>query len=86
MASPVIVIVIAVNTGILESLRAHIAALPPLVKFIVGLSAVLIMPPLSRRVKLPSVVGLLLAGILLGPHSMPGLRLTSTSFGERSAG
>jgi Kef-type K+ transport system membrane component KefB len=26
------------------------------------------MPPLSRRMKLPSVVGLLLAGILLGPH------------------
>jgi Kef-type K+ transport system membrane component KefB len=61
-------VLMAANTGTLESLRMHLAALPPIVRFIAGLAAVLIMPPLSRRVKLPSVAGLLLAGILLGPH------------------
>jgi Kef-type K+ transport system membrane component KefB len=59
---------VAAYAGTLESLRMHLAALPPLVRFIAGISALFIMPPLSRRVKLPSVVGLLLAGILLGPH------------------
>lgn len=52
----------------LEVLRAHLAHLPPLARFIVGLSAVFIMPPLSRRLKLPSVIGLLFAGIILGPY------------------
>jgi Kef-type K+ transport system membrane component KefB len=42
--------------------------LPPLVRFIAGLSAVFIVPPLARRLKLPPVVGLLFAGIVLGPY------------------
>src|SRR5262249_17468819 len=59
---------IAASTGPFESLRAHLSSLSPLVWFVVGMSAIFIMPSLSRRVKLPSVVGLLVAGIILGPH------------------
>jgi Kef-type K+ transport system membrane component KefB len=55
------------NTGVLEFLRSHVVSLSPLSRFIVALAAILVMPPLSRRVKLPPVVGLLVAGILLGP-------------------
>jgi Kef-type K+ transport system membrane component KefB len=56
------------DTGIIEYLRAHIASLSPMVRFIIAMAAIVIMPPLSRRLRLPPVVGLLFAGILLGPH------------------
>jgi Kef-type K+ transport system membrane component KefB len=59
---------LASATGTLEFLRGHLTSLPPLVRFIIALSAVFVMPPLSRRLRLPSVVGLMFAGILLGPH------------------
>jgi Kef-type K+ transport system membrane component KefB len=39
-----------------------------MVRFIIAIAAIVIMPPLSRRLRLPPVVGLLFAGILLGPH------------------
>jgi Kef-type K+ transport system membrane component KefB len=60
--------IIAADMRTLEFLRAHLSSLPPLVRFVVGMSAIFIMPGLSRRLKLPSVVGLLVAGIILGPH------------------
>jgi Na+:H+ antiporter len=60
----------AVATGTLGSLRAHLSSLPPLVRFVVAIAAILAMPPLSRRLKLPAVVGLLFAGIILGPHML----------------
>src|SRR5215467_8176122 len=59
---------IADNPGILEFLRAHLSSLSPLVRFVVGMSAIFTMPAISRRLKLPPVVGLLVAGIILGPH------------------
>ena len=59
---------IAANSGTFEFLREHLAHLSSLTRFIVGLSAVFIMPPLSRRLKLPPVIGLLFAGIILGPY------------------
>jgi len=55
------------NTGLLEYLREHVASLSPLSRFTVALAAILVVPPICRRVKLPSVVGLLVAGIFLGP-------------------
>ena len=55
------------STGTLETVRTYLSHLSPLTRFIVGLSAVFIMPPLSRRLRLPSVIGLLFAGIILGP-------------------
>ncbi|MEM8805576.1 MAG: cation:proton antiporter, partial [Cyanobacteria bacterium P01_G01_bin.38] len=44
----------------------------PIVSFTIFLSASLTVPPLVERLRLPGLVGLLIAGIVLGPH---GLRL-----------
>ena len=55
------------DTGVLEFLRTHVASLSPLSRFAVSLAAILVVPPICRRVKLPAVVGLLVAGIILGP-------------------
>ena len=54
--------------GTVESLRLHISHLPAMVRFAVAMAAILVMPSLSRRLKLPDVVGVLFAGIILGPH------------------
>jgi Kef-type K+ transport system membrane component KefB len=54
--------------GIVDSLREHLSHLSALVRFVVSMAAILLMPSLSRRLKLPSVVGLLFAGMILGPH------------------
>ena len=59
---------ISERTSVLQYLSAHVTSLPPMVRFIIALAAIFVMPPLSRRFKLPAVVGLLFAGILLGPH------------------
>jgi Kef-type K+ transport system membrane component KefB len=56
------------STGTVEFLREHLSHLPALVRFAVAMAAILLMPSLSRRLKLPSVVGVLIAGIILGPH------------------
>jgi len=51
-----------------EWLRTHALALPPLGKFALGMALIFGIPPLSRRIRLPAVVGLLLSGIVVGPH------------------
>ena len=52
----------------LEFIRAHALALPPLGKFALGMALIFGIPPLARRIRLPAVVGLLLSGIIVGPH------------------
>jgi Kef-type K+ transport system membrane component KefB len=52
----------------LEFIRSHALALPPLGKFALGIALIFGIPPLARRIRLPAVVGLLLSGIVLGPH------------------
>jgi Kef-type K+ transport system membrane component KefB len=52
----------------IESLRSAASSLPPLTKFAVAMALILVVPPLARRVRLPPVVGLLLSGIVIGPH------------------
>jgi Kef-type K+ transport system membrane component KefB len=42
--------------------------LPPLVRFAVAMLILSTVPPLCGRVRLPAVVGLLIAGVLLGPY------------------
>lgn len=49
--------VIATKSETLESFRVHLSHLPSLVRFAVAMAAILVMPSLSRRLKLPSVVG-----------------------------
>jgi Kef-type K+ transport system membrane component KefB len=59
----------AMFEGVLDSLT-HV---PALARFAIALIVFLIVPALCRRVWLPAVVGLLAAGVVLGPH---GLYLT----------
>ena len=53
---------------ILDWMRSHALALPQLAKFALAMAVIVGVPPLSRRVRLPAVVGLLLSGVLIGPH------------------
>jgi Kef-type K+ transport system membrane component KefB len=53
---------------VLEFARSHALAMPPLAKFALGMAIIFGVPALSRRLRLPAVVGLLLSGIILGPH------------------
>ena len=53
---------------LLDALRPHVLALPPLAKFAIAIAVIVGVPPLSRRVGLPETVGLLLFGVVLGPH------------------
>ena len=53
---------------ILEFISSHALTLPPLAKFALGMALIFGILPLSRRVRLPAVVGLLLSGVLVGPH------------------
>ena len=54
--------------GVLEFIRSHAVALPHLAKFALAMAIIVGVPPLSRRVRLPAVVGLLLCGVVIGPH------------------
>src|ERR1700756_5621572 len=51
-----------------ELLRSQAVSLPPLAKFALGMGLVSGITPLARRVRLPGVVGLLLSGVVIGPH------------------
>jgi Na+:H+ antiporter len=54
--------------SLIDAVRAHILALPDLAKFAVLVAAVVGVPRLAARLRLPPMVGLLLFGVLLGPH------------------
>jgi Kef-type K+ transport system membrane component KefB len=54
--------------NLITHLRAFDLTLPSLAKFAVALAVIVGVPPISRRVRLPGVVGLLLFGVLIGPH------------------
>jgi len=53
----------------MESIAIWVAS-NPLASFTVLLFASLTIPPLVEKVKLPGLVGLLLAGVALGPHGL----------------
>jgi Kef-type K+ transport system membrane component KefB len=54
--------------GFIDFIRSHAIALPSLAKFALAMAIIVGIPKLSRRLRLPSVVGLLLCGIVIGPH------------------
>lgn len=56
--------------SIVDLVRTHLLALPNLVKFALTLAIIVGVPPLSRRVRLPPAVGLLFAGLVIGPHGL----------------
>ena len=49
-------------------IRSHAVALPPIVKFALAMAIIVGIPALSRRIRIPGVVGLLLTGVVIGPH------------------
>ncbi len=53
---------------VLEWIRSHALTLPNLAKFALAMAIIVGVPPLSKRLRLPAVVGLLLCGVLIGPH------------------
>src|SRR6516162_9862282 len=54
--------------GWLDALRSHALALPNLAKFAVLLALIAGVPELARRLRIPELVGLVVIGLLLGPH------------------
>lgn len=52
----------------IDVVHRTIELLPALAKFAIFMALILFMPRLSRLLRLPTVVGLLLSGVLLGPH------------------
>ena len=52
----------------LEYLHKAVEVLPVLARFALCMMLIVIIPRLSRRIHLPEAVGLLLAGVLFGPH------------------
>ena len=55
---------------LVQFLRSHAIALPTLAKFAVAMAVIVCVPRLSRRIRLPAVIGLLLSGIVIGPHGL----------------
>ena len=55
---------------LIEFLRSHALILPTLAKFAITMAIIVCVPRLSRRVHLQAVVGLLLSGIVIGPHGL----------------
>jgi Kef-type K+ transport system membrane component KefB len=53
---------------LLDVIRSHVLALPDLAKFAVVIAAIVGVPRLAARIRLPAMVGLLLFGVVLGPH------------------
>jgi Kef-type K+ transport system membrane component KefB len=47
----------------------HFDPTDPIFTFAVALATVLLVPMLFRRIRLPEIVGLILAGVFLGPHA-----------------
>jgi Kef-type K+ transport system membrane component KefB len=62
-----------------------IVHLPVLARFALVLTIFLLVPPLCRRIRIPAGVGLLLAGVALGPsglHTLPNAAPVAQFFGE----
>ena len=54
--------------SLVEHLRSGIEVLPMLAKFAIGMVLIVAVPKLARGIRLPEAVGLLLAGVVFGPH------------------
>jgi len=53
-----------------EIIHRSIEGLPVLARFAIFMALIVAIPQLSRRIHLPSAVGLLLSGVVLGPHML----------------
>ena len=53
-----------------ENLLIQLPAVPVLARFAIIMMAILIVPPQCQRIRLPAVVGLVVVGIIIGPHGL----------------
>ena len=54
----------------LAGFLGSLTQLPLMARFALAMAIILVVPALCQKVRLPSVVGLLLAGVLFGPHGL----------------
>jgi Kef-type K+ transport system membrane component KefB len=54
----------------LDEFLESMTKLPTMARFAIGLTVILLAPPLCKRIRLPAVVGLLAAGVVLGPSGL----------------
>jgi len=54
--------------AILEAVRSALSVLPVLAKMAIAVALVLAVPRIAKRYKLPPEVGLILSGVVFGPH------------------
>jgi Kef-type K+ transport system membrane component KefB len=69
----------------LDPSQEPLVHLPLLVRFALILAIFLLVPPLCRRIRIPAAVGLLLAGVALGPsglHTLPNAAPVAEFFAE----
>jgi Kef-type K+ transport system membrane component KefB len=72
-------------TTMIASSDNPLVQLPLLVRFALILAIFLLIPPLCRRLRMPAAVGLLLAGVALGPsglHTLPNAAPVAEFFAE----
>ena len=54
----------------IDFVRTYLLTLPTLTKFAIIMAVIVGVPALSRRLRLPAAVGLLLAGLVIRPHGL----------------
>src|SRR3974390_3392251 len=52
----------------LDTLRSYAGALPNLAKFAIVMAAIAGVPALTRRFRIPELIGLLVFGVFIGPY------------------
>ena len=57
-------------TEVLDFIRSHVLTLSALTRFAIILGMLVTIPRLCRRVHVPPAVGLLLAGVIVGPYGL----------------
>jgi Kef-type K+ transport system membrane component KefB len=58
------------QVSLAEIVHRAIEVLPVLARFAIFMAVIVVVPRLSRRVRLPEAVGMLLTGVILGPHML----------------
>src|SRR5207244_2067265 len=56
--------------ALLEFLHRLVGLLPVLARFAILMALIVIVPRFARRIRVPEAVGLLLSGVVLGPHML----------------
>jgi predicted Kef-type K+ transport protein len=71
--------VVPINPHFFDFIRDHLFTLPVLAKFALGTVMLVTVPRLCRYLRIPSAVGLLLDGVIIGPYVLGFLARTARS-------